>query len=118
VGTKDHAHDLWKQRRNPVGSAGLLFLANVNTQEILDAEIARLQHAIPEVRDIHLRARVLACADGANPVRVGANHGRKKVRAVWRQGYVPESVSSHFRPLLGVIPYTRAIRKPKQQRLG
>ena len=40
--------DLWKQRRSPVDPAGLLYIANVNTQEIitaLDAEIARLQHA-------------------------------------------------------------------------
>src|ERR1700761_1837137 len=66
--------------------------------------------------DIHLRAGVLAGANGANPLRVGTNHGRKKVRAVWRQGYVPESVSSHFCPLLGIIPYTRAIRKPKRQK--
>jgi hypothetical protein len=42
------ASDLWKQRRSSVDSAGLLYIANVNTQEIitaLDAEIARLQHA-------------------------------------------------------------------------
>ena len=36
------------QRRSPVESTGLLYIANVNTKEIitaLDAEIARLQHA-------------------------------------------------------------------------
>jgi hypothetical protein len=40
--------NVWKQCRNPVGSAGLLYLAKVNIQEILaalDAEIARLQLA-------------------------------------------------------------------------
>ena len=42
------ASDLWKQRKSSVDSAGLLYSAYVNTQEIitaLDAEIARLQHA-------------------------------------------------------------------------
>jgi hypothetical protein len=42
------ASDLWKQRKSSVDSPGLLYIANVNTQEIitaLDAEIARLQHA-------------------------------------------------------------------------
>ena len=40
--------DFWEQRRSPVEPAGLLYIANVNTKEIitaLDAEIARLQHA-------------------------------------------------------------------------
>ena len=42
------ASDLWKQRKSSVDSAGLLYIANVNTQAIitaLDAEIARLQRA-------------------------------------------------------------------------
>jgi hypothetical protein len=41
------ASDLWKQRRSSVDSAGLLYIAYVNTQAIitaLDTEIARLQH--------------------------------------------------------------------------
>ena len=40
------ASDLWKQRRSSVDSAGLLYIAYVNTQAIitaLDTEIARLQ---------------------------------------------------------------------------
>jgi hypothetical protein len=42
------ASDFWKQRRIPVKYTGLLYIANVNTKEIitaLDVEIARLQHA-------------------------------------------------------------------------
>jgi hypothetical protein len=78
------ASDLWKQRKSSVDSAGLLYIANVNTQEIitaLDAEIARLQHA-----------RSLMASSG-EPKRRGrpANAGPSAISAPKKRKLSPEA---------------------------
>jgi hypothetical protein len=93
------ASDLWKQRRSSVGSAGLLYIANVNTQEIitaLDAEIARLQHArslIARSGETKRRGRPAKSAPLAVPAskkRKLSSEARKKIAAAQKKRWAKQ----------------------------
>jgi hypothetical protein len=96
------ASDLWKQRRSSVDSAGLLYIANVNTQEIitaLDAEIARLQHArslIAASGKPKRRGRPAKSAPSAVPAskkRKLSSEARKKIAAAQKKRWAKQKAA-------------------------